>query len=155
MHKSSKITRCVRLERCYNRGMGPFDFDQDDAMQPVYCLGCRQQIARVWSNAHQGLCPGCQFKAQQAAQQAQNDDLRAKIHYQLARDGYKRDGKACPHCGGTDFWTKRIKDSNSAIRSAGLLAGCCLWPLLLLALVPDRTVGFSHHCVDCGKATPI
>lgn len=37
-------------------------FTDDDQLNPVYCIGCRQQTPRAVSNANRGLCAACVAK---------------------------------------------------------------------------------------------
>lgn len=43
-----------------------YSFTQDDRMNPVFCIGCRQHIPVAVSNAGRGLCPDCLGRLQQA-----------------------------------------------------------------------------------------
>lgn len=44
------------------------EFDQDDAFSPIYCVVCKEQIARGWSNANQGRCMNCRSQSVAPAQ---------------------------------------------------------------------------------------
>jgi len=55
------------------------EFDHDDEFSPVYCVVCREQIARAWSNANEGRCMACAKKSVSAPAYRADSQVDAKL----------------------------------------------------------------------------
>lgn len=153
--------------------MSSYTFTDDDMMQPVYCIGCRQHIPKVVSNFGLGLCPTC-LNAKQAAQQAQtNAQAAAAAQVQAAQQAKAQAVYAvatglgiCPAYRSTNIEqvvNRTTNGSRGSLQAAGCMMGMislfCLWPLaivgILLFLVgacqpASNVTGYSRICRYCG-----
>jgi len=146
--------------------MQPYVFDQDDMMQPIYCIQCRSHIPRIVSNLGKGLCPICIAHNVHISLQAPASPPTPVVVIQ---------GPTCPNCGSSSVsdYSHQVRNDTRASMSAvgGLLIflgvlGICFGGLILafigflifivaICLPAKNTVGFGRRCAGCGHSWSI
>lgn len=127
-------------------------FTVDDQMQPVYCVSCRVHIPRALSSANGGLCDPCKADQDARAAKAVHDANQKRFYDRMKAMGYRDNKAVCLYCGQPSVWVKPGYDKNQTMRGAGCALGMlCLWPLLLLALLPSNRTRDVAYCQSCER----